>query len=189
MLLWHFQWIFQSSLLKGEYVKWEAFRSPDSWAECLVKYRTTWVVVVNETRLCLDKKQGYGMTNPDPKCPVMRRRPFAVTFGPQSAGMVQTFHVNYFWDSELWSHLCTLLLHVCSMYFFNLRYCIEQIGVECRTELDQSSGSAMARNKHCIHPSDRISPIHPSIPSNSIHVSETLVRCIRNNSCSNQSCR
>ena len=36
-----------------------------------------------------DKKQGYGMTNPDPKCPVMRRRPLPVTFGPQgSAGGV-----------------------------------------------------------------------------------------------------
>ena len=35
------------------------------------------------TRLSLDKKQGYGMTNPDSKCPVMRRRPLAVTFGSQ----------------------------------------------------------------------------------------------------------
>ena len=57
-------------------------------------------MTINQTWLSLDKKQGYGMTNPDPKCPVMRRRPSAVTFGPQSqrsARGVQTIAVcQYF---------------------------------------------------------------------------------------------
>ena len=55
-------------------------------------------MAINQTSLSLYKKQGYGMTNPDPKCPVMRRRPLAVTFGPQrSAKGGQVQRVNFFW--------------------------------------------------------------------------------------------